>query len=363
MAASNSGVVLTPSTLPPEPSAGAVHTARVGVRGRVYSGAVISSQDPATPPAPPLGPDDLPFAGRPFDRDAVEREHRDLVAAAEESGSARVLVLRGSHVPTTPDGPFLPLLTEVPATTGDPARPDVYLGRTADGTRVVLRTFPEDAQLPGFGAVAWQGLRSLATTVAPELTALLVTGQAIALWHRDHPRCPRCGALTEVVRSGWARRCPEDDSLHFPRTDPAIIVAVVDDHPDPAQQRILLGRSSLWSGNRYSTFAGFVEPGESAEQAVVQEVGEEAGVVVDTVQYQGSQPWPFPRSLMLGYRAVAHTARVHADGEEILDVQWFTREQLLHAARRGDVILPSRVSIAHALIASWLGQELPETAW
>lgn len=335
----------------------------MGVRARVYSGPVNSSPDRSIAPAPLLGPAELPFAGRAFDRQAVEREHRDLVAAAEDSGTARALVLRGSQVPTTPHGPLLPPLAEVPAATGDPGRPDVYLGRTADGTRVVLRTFPEDAQLPGFEDVAWEGLLTLATAVEPELTALLVTGQAIALWHRDHPRCPRCGALTEVVRSGWARTCPRDGSLHFPRTDPAIIVAVVDDEPDPARQRILLGRSALWSGNRYSTFAGFVEPGESAEQAVVREIGEEAGITVDTVQYQGSQPWPFPRSLMLGFRAVAHTSVAEADGEEILDVRWFTRKQLLTCVRTGEVTLPGRVSIAHALIVSWLGEDLPGAEW
>ncbi|RKQ36741.1 NAD(+) diphosphatase [Kocuria tytonis] len=322
-----------------------------------------SSQDLPATPAPLLGAAQLPFAGRAFDRDAVQREHEDLVAEALASSTARVLVLRGSKIPVTNTGLVLPVHTEVPPATGDPGRPDVHLGRLADGTRVVLRTFPEDTQLPGLDDAAWEGLRTLATAVSPEQTSLLVTGQAIALWHRDHPRCPRCGEPTEVIRSGWARRCPHDGSVHFPRTDPAIIVAVVDDHPDPQEQRILLGRSALWSGNRYSTFAGFVEPGESAEQAVVREVGEEAGITVDTVQYQGSQPWPFPRSLMLGYRAVAHTAEVEADGEEILDVRWFTRAELLARARARDVSLPGPVSIAHALIVSWLGRELPETDW
>ncbi|MDO4918891.1 NAD(+) diphosphatase [Kocuria sp.] len=322
---------------------------------------MTSSQDRPSAPAPLLGPEQLPFAGRPFERQAVERERRDLVAQAP--ADTRALVFRGSAVPATANGLVLPLLRELPDATGDPARPDVHLGVLADGTRVVLRTFPEDTELPGFDDAAWHGLRGLATALPPEQTSLLVTGQAVALWHRDHPRCPRCGSLTEVVRSGWARRCPRDGSVHFPRTDPAIIVAVVDDHPEPSRQRILLGRSALWSGNRFSTFAGFVEPGESAEQAVVREVGEEAGIAVDTVQYQGSQPWPFPRSLMLGYRATAHTAEAEADGEEILDVRWFTREALLRAVREGEITLPGRVSIAHALIADWLGQDLPETGW
>lgn len=324
---------------------------------------MISSQDRPGAVAPLLDDAQLPFAGRPFDRDAVAREHSDLVAEALASPTARVLVLRGSQAPTRDGALALPFVAEVPGPTDDPGRPDVYLGRMAEGAQVILRTFRADSQLPGLDDARWEGLRTLATAVDPEQTSLLVTAQAVALWHRDHPRCPRCGALTETIRSGWARRCPEDESLHFPRTDPAIIVAVVEDGPDPSSQRILLGRSAAWAGNRYSTFAGFVEPGESAEQAVVREVGEEAGITVHTVQYQGSQPWPFPRSLMLGFRALAGSDAAVPDGEEILEVRWFTREELTAAAADGTVTLPGAVSIAHALIVSWLGHELPETGW
>ena len=324
---------------------------------------MISPQDRPGAVAPLLDDAQLPFAGCPFDRDAVAREQRDLVAESLESADARVLVLRGGKAPVSDTGLVLPRVSEISGATGDPAFPDVYLGRLAQGTQVILRSFPEDTQLPALDAARWEGLRTLATAVDPEQTSLLVTAQAVALWHRDHPRCPRCGAVTEVIRSGWARHCPEDGSLHFPRTDPAVIVAVVDDAAGPAEQRILLGRSAAWDGNRYSTFAGFVEPGESAEQAVVRELGEEAGIRVHTVQYQGSQPWPFPRSLMLGFRAVAGSVAAVADGEEILEVRWFTRDELVAGARDGSITLPGRVSIAHALIVSWLGRELPETGW
>ena len=140
-------------------------------------------------------------------------------------------------------------------------------------------------------------------------------------------------------------------------------MAVSDGDPDPARERLLLGRSALWKGNRFSTLAGFVEPGESLEQAVVREVAEEAGLTVGDVQYLGSQPWPFPRSLMLGCRAVVRSGAAVPDGQEILELRWFTRAQLREAARTGSVTLPGRVSIAHALIAHWLGEDLPETAW
>lgn len=310
---------------------------------------------------PGLNPADLPFAASAFDRDAVEREQHDLRVVAADDPATRVLVMVGGDAPVRDGQLLLERYAEAPAASGDPAHPDVYLGRLdGDGARVLLRGFPAGTDLPGQDDVVRAGLRTLGTELEPEETSLLVTAQSVALWHRDHPRCPRCGAVTEVIRSGWARECPEDRSLHFPRTDPAVIVAITDGNQDPDQERILLGRSSLWAGNRYSTLAGFVEPGESAEQAVVREIFEEAGVVVGSVHYQGSQPWPFPRSLMLGFRAVAHTVDVTPDGQEILDLRWFTRAELKAAAAEESIVLPGRISIAHALIVSWLGEPLPE---
>ena len=313
--------------------------------------------------APGLDPADLPFAASSFDRDAVDREHRDLRAEAGADPSARVLVVVGGDAPVRDGHLVLEEYAAAPAASEDPAHPDVYLGRLrGNDAPVLLRSFPAGAQVPGQNDVVRAGLRTLGTELEPEETSLLVTAQSVGLWHRDHPRCPRCGAVTEVIRSGWARECPEDRTLHFPRTDPAVIVAITDGHEDPQRERILLGRSSLWASNRYSTLAGFVEPGESAEQAVVREIFEEAGIVVGSVHYQGSQPWPFPRSLMLGFRAVAHTTDFTPDGQEILDLRWFTRAELKAAAGERTIVLPGRISIAHALIASWLGEPLPEGA-
>lgn len=332
----------------------------MGVRGGVYSGRVSTSipwthQDTV----PGLDPAELPFAASAFERDAVEREQRDLCAAAASEPGSRVLMMAEGKAPVRAGRLLLCPAGEAPEASGDPAHPEVYLGRLAgSGAMVVLRSYPAGAT-PALTDAAWAGLRELGTWLNPEETSLLVTAQAVGLWHRDHPRCPRCGAVTDVTRSGWARRCPRDESLHFPRTDPAVIVAITDGHPDPRRERLLLGRSALWSENRYSTLAGFVEPGESAEQAVAREIFEEAGIAVSAVDYQGSQPWPFPRSLMLGFRAVAFGAEVTPDGREILDLRWFTREQLKAVARDGSIVLPGPISIAHALIVSWLGEPLP----
>jgi NAD+ diphosphatase len=175
---------------------------------------------------------------------------------------------------------------------------------------------------------------------------LLVHAVGLTNWHASHPRCPRCGTPTEVVQGGAVRRCPEDGSEHFPRTDPAVIVLVHD-----GADRALLGRQASWPQGRYSTLAGFVEPGESAEQAVVREVQEESGVRVREVTYRASQPWPFPSSLMLGFRALADgdVEPVARDGE-LEDVRWFTREEFRDRFTGG----PPQVSIAYTLISDWV---------
>lgn len=222
----------------------------------------------------------------------------------------------------------------------------------------------EDA--PGASAAAAPprrlGLREAAEMLDPEQTGWFTAGLALYRWHEQARHCPRCGAPTDPARAGWALTCTAEGTELFPRTDPAIIAAVVhtDEH---GEERILLGRSARWPADRYSTFAGFVEAGESLEAAVAREVGEEAGVRVVRAEYRGSQPWPFPRSLMLGFRAVvAEPGAARPDGTEIARVRWFTRRELAAQVRAGRVRLPGPVSIAHHLIADWYGGTLPEKA-
>ncbi|RZI80409.1 MAG: NAD(+) diphosphatase, partial [Microbacterium sp.] len=238
----------------------------------------------------------------------------------------------------------------------EPSRVDAdaawaFLGRTAEGTGILLAAVDLDADEPVAGA-AWGSLRVVGGDLPDGDTALFVTAVSLARWLLDAPFCPRCGGATEIRAGGWSRRCTQCGREHFPRTDPAVIVLVT----DPASERILLGKNALWADrNLYSAFAGFVESGESLEGAILREVEEEAGVVVSALQYRGSQAWPYPRSLMVGFRAAAAApSTAHADGEEIVDVRWFTRAEVLDAlAGTGDVHLPARASIAHRLIADW----------
>ena len=177
---------------------------------------------------------------------------------------------------------------------------------------------------------------------------------ALANWHAVAGHCPRCGAVTEPASAGHIRRCVADGTEHFPRSDPAVIMLVTD--PD---DRGLLARNAQWPQRRVSILAGFVEPGESAEQAVAREVFEETGLTVDRVRYVGSQPWPMPHSLMLGFRAhAAGGQQIRVDTHEIAEAGWFSRAELRAALDRGEVRLPPPVSIAHQILASWYGSDL-----
>lgn len=204
------------------------------------------------------------------------------------------------------------------------------------------------------GRRTFSGLRELATQLSDADAALAVHAVALAGWHHRHPRCAVCGAATEVAQAGAVRRCPACSSQHFPRTDPAVIMLVVDD-----QDRCLLGHNRARDDGWFSTLAGFVEPGETPEQAVSREVEEEAGVVVGEVTYAGSQPWPFPSCLMLGYFARAESTGITVDGDEITEARWFSRAELREAVESGTIGLPTTLSIAGALITHWYGAPLP----
>jgi NAD+ diphosphatase len=273
------------------------------------------------------------------DRDAAART--DDVALAEAWPTARVLVVSDGRALVVDDaGPELVLVDAADAPDGE----RYYLGRDDSASY-----FAVNGPLPRRLGARPQGLREVGALLSDRDAGLLTHAVGLANWHVTHTRCPRCGAPTDVVKGGSVRRCTADGSEHFPRTDPAVIMLVTD-----GADRCVLGRQAIWPAGRYSTLAGFVEPGESAEQAVVREVAEETGLAVRDVIYRGSQPWPFPASLMLGYRAVcdADAVPVPADGE-LEDARWFDREELRTG---GSLLLPTPVSIAWHLITDWLDE-------
>jgi NAD+ diphosphatase len=270
------------------------------------------------------------------DRDAEARTSGEDLASAWEQ--ALVLVV-DDQARALVDGTSLVLVPGAEAPEGE----RLYLGRLGDQP-----FFAVLADLPRRLGARPMGLREVGAVLDDRDAGLLVHAVALRNWHATHPRCPRCGAPTRADQGGAVRVCDDDGSLHFPRTDPAVIVLVTD-----GADRCVLGRQPVWPPGRYSTLAGFVEPGESAEQAVVREIAEESGLVVRDVVYRASQPWPFPSSLMLGFRAVcdATAVPVTSDGE-LEDVRWFSRDEL----RSGAAVLPPEVSIARALVDEWLDE-------
>ena len=285
---------------------------------------------------------DLALARGGIDRRAEFRADGDWLERAWGDDRTRVLPVRDGVIPLQADAarvrPMLP--TEVP---GDAER--MLLGTDVQG----ITWFA--ARMPVEGPSA--GLREVGAELGGDEVALATTAIALDNWHAAHLRCSRCGAPTVPAQAGWVRRCPEDGSEHYPRTDPAVIVLVIDE-----DDRALLGRQGRWQPSWFSTLAGFVEPGESAEAAVRREILEEAGVHVGEMTYLGSQPWPFPCSLMLGYHAWATSTDIAVDGEEIVEARWFSRADLAAACLAGEVALPPAVSIARRLIERWYGEPL-----
>ena len=211
-------------------------------------------------------------------------------------------------------------------------------------------TIADEVKEVGFSTV-----REIGSLLSEQELEISLHAMGLSNWHRAHPRCPRCGGATRVDLGGAARTCDADGSQHHPRTDSAVIVLVKD-----RDDRILLGHQPIWPEGRFSTFAGFLEPGETFEQCVAREVLEESAVVVTELNYLGSQPWPFPASIMIAFEAVTdNPERAQGDGQEITEVKWFTRAQLLAAAKDGSLLLPPSISVARKMIERWLGESAP----
>jgi NAD+ diphosphatase len=298
---------------------------------------------------------DLALSRGEVDRSTVRRGDAEWLAAAWANPRTRVLVVDdGEALVRFAGDDSRAELVFVPA----PQAPDgvrFLLGVDDDGVVYfgVAAPRPEAGQDPGSGARAIS-LRQAGPLLSGRDAGLMTEAVALANWHSTHRHCPRDGAVTEPVLAGHARRCVTDGSEHFPRLDPAVIMLVTD--PD---DRCLLARNAMWPQRRVSILAGFVEPGESAEQAVAREVHEETGIVVGGARYVGSQPWPMPHSLMLGFRARATgSLEITVDSHEIAEARWFSRDELRAAIASGEIRLPPPVSIAHRIIESWYGSDL-----
>ncbi|WP_404382538.1 NAD(+) diphosphatase [Caenispirillum salinarum] len=310
-------------------------------------------------------PHALHYTGQPLDRADHLRE--EDIRTLLSGDRLRVLpVWRGRHA-VGPDR--MPLWRTRPEP-GPAAEAPVFLGRDAAGITWATEDLsarppadPDDKDrgpgpLAGLEAEAqWLDLRTFGVTLPAALAATLAYARGMIFWHAGHRFCGRCGAPTEVGRGGHIRLCTNTDCAapSFPRTDPAVIMLVTDG------DRCLLGRQAQWPDGMVSTLAGFVEPGETLEEAVAREVMEEAGIRVGAVTYRASQPWPFPSSLMLGFWAAAETTAITVDERELAHAAWFHRDDLAAMGEVGDGApgwkLPRRDSISRWLIETWRTRE------
>lgn len=241
-----------------------------------------------------------------------------------------------------------------------------YLGKTDDTLWAALHLLttsfeldPEgmpygDRRLTALHRHPFVSLRKIGHQLSGLESGLATTATALGAWRDDRKHCQACGGLITARAAGWEGVCSDCKLISYPRTDPSVIMAIRDQH-----DRLLLGHASNWEPTRYSCLAGFVEAGESLEHAVARESMEEAGVVIDRIEYFGSQPWPFPRSLMASFKAWTSTSDINVDGEEITRARFFTREEFKDEIVAGNLTVPMSSSVARYLIEDWYGGPLP----
>jgi len=310
------------------------------------------------------------YQGNPLDRVSARRDDADFVGSLRARADASaILIARDMPILSraAPRGALFPM-AEVEALGG--ARLEILLGVDADGAPVFAAMLPDSAvelradhsdgfmdkrvlATPGRDDLEPVDLRSIAMQglVTPSVLAVLGQAKAIAHWHARHSFCANCGAPSRVAAAGWRRECDACKTQHFPRTDPVVIMLAVDG------DRCLLGRQARFPQGMYSALAGFLEPGETVEEAVRREIGEEAGIACGEVGYVASQPWPFPASLMIGCLARATSFDISIDRDELEDARWFARDEvqaIFEKRHPGGLSAPHPMAIAHHLLRAWL---------
>ncbi|MDP4676761.1 MAG: NAD(+) diphosphatase [Candidatus Nanopelagicales bacterium] len=292
---------------------------------------------------------DLTLARAAADRSEAHRTDAAWLAQRLQQPDTQVIGVGQGQFPLADDAPDWRSIADWNRNEDDEF---LFLGVAHGVAHFAARTVKDEQRT--WGAGQWSDLRASGQRLSDADAGLLVSAVALDNWHTHHLFCPRCGAGTQPSQGGWQRLCSQCAAESYPRTDPAVIMLVVDD-----DDRALLGRRVDWQPEWFSTLAGFVEAGEAAEAAVRREVQEESGVTVGEVSYLGSQPWPFPWSLMLGYHARALDPTIAVDGVEIVDARWFSRAELGAACANGTIAVPPAVSIARKLIERWYGSPIP----
>jgi NAD+ diphosphatase len=295
------------------------------------------------------------FGGNPLDRASERRDDRAWIGALLDDRATRILALRdlkpftrGTAAPALDWHPVAPWRDRI-----DAGATLIFLG-LGDG-RAHFAIDAAGAEVAPDVDTEPIDVRALAPTLPTGEAAILAEARCLLDWHARHRFCAQCGAPTRVGSAGWVRRCPECRASHFPRTDPVVIMLAIHG------ERALLGRNRRRPGARFSCLAGFVEPGETLEEAVRREVREESGIRCGRVHYLAAQPWPFPSSLMIGFLAEALTEEITVDPEELAEARWFSRDEIREMVGRAadgkddpaKPSLPAPIAIAHHICRRW----------
>src|SRR3954451_3432193 len=292
------------------------------------------------------------MAAGAHDRIAVRRRDEAWQEERWADPETRVLVVSGTRV--RPEAGRIPWMSPAEA----PEGLRVLLGENDGRAWFAVVTGPEAAQAAKDEWFPLRGLLSHLSDPEPAGAPLVFHALGLAGWLWVTRFCPRCGEPLEPRAAGHELACA-NGHVQFPRTDPAVIMVVTSGEPGSEDERCLLGRQEVWPAGRFSTLAGFCEPGETREDAVRREVLEETGVVVGDVEYFGNQPWPLPASLMLGFVGRAVSTEIAVDNDELDDARWFTRAEMRAEAEAGSLVLPGGVSISRSLVENWYGGPLP----
>jgi NAD+ diphosphatase len=303
------------------------------------------------------------FAGNPLDRASDRRAKPEWIAEQLASpDSLGIAIWNGQpfvEPAPTPENPHGLQIAYLPAKlvgelAGGPERL-LFMGLWKDTAVFAVDledvANPADGPLQGFGK--FEDLRAVALRLPSTEAAIVATAKQMFEWRRRHPHCAVCGQRTEAQEGGWKRKCPSCEAEHFPRTDPVVIMLAY--HGD----RCLLGRQERWPPGMFSALAGFLEPGESIEEACARELHEEAGLRARKVRYHSTQPWPYPSSLMIGLIAEVEDDPGAPDQTELSEIRWFTRAEakLLIAGQLEGVAAPNKLAIAHQLIKAWAEED------
>jgi NAD+ diphosphatase len=301
----------------------------------------------------------ITYSGNPIDRRANLRLNEEELRAIFVGGAARIVpVWSLKHLfDANPRAQFL-TIADLAATADISTLEPVFLGFSDDVPWFAL-SLPDSETPPTFGTRAeYKTLNEVVTLLPGTEASILAYARAMVIWHGNHRYCSKCGATAKSTEGGHSRSCTNQACGYrsYPRTDPAVITLIEND----ARTHVLLGRQARWVPGMYSVIAGFVEPGESLEETVIRETAEETGVTVTDVRYLASQPWPFPQSIMLGFRARALSMDIQRTDDELEDVRWFTRDDLRSFGKPGPFEafrLPNVFSIARFLLNTWLDEE------